>query len=149
MEYEREFVMIKPNSVRRGIIGEIITRLEKRELKITALKLKNITENEAEELYKEHEGKTFYEELIDFIKSGPVILMIVEGPRAIDMVRHIIGVADPLKSSPGSIRGEYGLTVGKNIVHASDSPVSAERELKIFFNEEEIIEYKLNTQKDL
>lgn len=149
MKNEREFLIIKPNSVRRGFIGEIIKRLENRGLKITAMKMIKMSEQQAEKLYNIHKGKDFYEPLKKFILSGPVVLIIVEAPRAIDMVRHIIGDTDPLKASPGSIRGEYGLTIQKNIVHASDSIENANLEMSIFFKDDEILEYNLDAQDDL
>jgi nucleoside-diphosphate kinase len=146
---EREFLFLKPNTVRRGLVGEVISRLERRGIKIIAMKMIMATKDQVEELYKEHKGKDFYEDLIEFVLSGPVIVMVLEGPRVIDMVRHIIGNTDPLKASPGSIRGEFGMSVTKNIVHASDSAENAEREMKIFFDEEEIVEYRLDVQHDL
>ncbi|KLO22667.1 nucleoside diphosphate kinase [Marinitoga sp. 1197] len=146
---EREFLFLKPNTVRRGLVGEVISRLERRGIKIIAMKMIWVTENQAKELYKEHEGKSFYNELIEFVLSGPVVVMVLEGPRVIEMVRHIIGNTDPLKASPGSIRGEFGMSITKNIVHASDSPENAEREIKIFFKEDEILKYRLDVQHDL
>ena len=149
MNSEREFLIIKPNSVRRGFIGEIIKRLESRGIKIIAMKMLKITDTQAKELYKVHEGKAFYPSLKEFMLSGPIVAMVLEAPRAIEMVRHIIGNTDPLKASPGSIRGEYGLTVQKNIVHASDSIENAEKEISIFFDEDELIDYELDAQFDL
>ncbi|KLO23887.1 MULTISPECIES: nucleoside-diphosphate kinase [unclassified Marinitoga] len=146
---EREFLFLKPNTVRRGLVGEVISRLERRGIKIIAMKMVWVTENQAKELYKEHEGKSFYNDLIEFVLSGPVVVMVLEGPRVIEMVRHIIGNTDPLKASPGSIRGEFGMSVTKNIVHASDSLENAEREIKIFFKEDEILSYRLDVQHDL
>ncbi|AEX84946.1 nucleoside diphosphate kinase [Marinitoga sp. 1135] len=146
---EREFIFLKPNTIRRGLTGEVISRLERRGIKIIALKMIQFTREQAEKLYEEHKDKPFYNELIDFVLSGPSVVMVVEGPRVIEMVRHIIGATDPLKASPGSIRGEFGMSVTKNIVHASDSPEKAEREMKIFFSEEEILNYRLDVQGDL
>lgn len=149
MNIEREFLIIKPNSVRRGFVGEIIRRLESRGIKIIAMKMLKITEIQANKLYNIHEGKSFYPSLKEFMLSGPIIAMVLEAPRAIEMVRHIIGNTDPLKASPGSIRGEYGLTVQKNIVHASDSLENAKKEIAIFFDEDELIDYDLDAQFDL
>ncbi|GAB6188335.1 nucleoside-diphosphate kinase [Marinitoga arctica] len=146
---EREFLFLKPNTVRRGLVGEVISRLERRGIKIVAMKMICPTKEQAKELYKEHEGKSFYNDLINFVLSGPVVVMVLEGPRVVEMVRHIIGNTDPLKASPGSIRGEFGMSVTKNIVHASDSYENALREMKIFFSEDEIIEYRLDVQDDL
>ncbi|WP_129409905.1 nucleoside-diphosphate kinase [Marinitoga lauensis] len=146
---EREFLFLKPNTVRRGLVGEVISRLERRGIKIVAMKMIWATKEQAEKLYKEHEGKPFYNELIEFVLSGPVVVMVLEGPRVVEMVRHIIGNTDPLKASPGSIRGEFGMSVTKNIVHASDSHENAEKEMRIFFSENEILNYKLDVQHDL
>jgi len=146
---EREFVMIKPNAVKRGLTSEIIKNYEQKGLKIVAMKMIKMKRSQAERLYAQHKGKDFYEPLLEFILSGPVIVMILEGPRAIETVRNINGETDPLKASPGSIRGKYGLSVRKNIVHASDSNKNAEEEWKIFFEEEEIIEYRNGLENEL
>lgn len=146
---ERTFVYLKPNAVRRGLVGEIIKRFEQRGIKIVALKLFWMTEEQAKELYKMHEGKHFYKELIDFVTGGPVVAMVVEAPRVIEMVRHIIGDTDPLKAGTGTIRGEFALTITKNLIHASDSKESFEREYMIFFNENEIVNYYLDVQDDI
>ncbi|RAO99197.1 nucleoside diphosphate kinase [Petrotoga sp. 9PW.55.5.1] len=146
---EREFVMIKPNAVKRGLTSEIIKNYEQKGLKIVAMKMIKMKKSQAERLYTQHKGKDFYEPLLEFILSGPVIVMILEGPRAIETVRNINGETDPLKASPGSIRGKYGLSVRKNIVHASDSNKNAEEEWKIFFKEEEIIEYRNGLENEL
>lgn len=146
---EREFVMIKPNAVKRGLTSEIIKNYEQKGLKIVAMKMIKMKRSQAERLYAQHKGKDFYEPLLEFILSGPVIVMILEGPRAIETVRNINGETDPLKASPGSIRGKYGLSVRKNIVHASDSNKNAEEEWKIFFEEEEIIEYINGLENEL
>ncbi|PNR92423.1 nucleoside-diphosphate kinase [Petrotoga sp. 9PWA.NaAc.5.4] len=143
---EREFVFIKPNAVRRSLIGEIISRYEKKGLKIIALKMIQMTKTQSEKLYKEHEGKDFYKPLIDFVLSGPVLVMVLEGERAVEVVRHMHGDTDPLKAFPGSIRGDYGLTVRKNIVHASDSQEKAEKEWQIFFDQEELLEYSIGEE---
>ncbi|ONN27552.1 nucleoside diphosphate kinase [Thermosipho affectus] len=146
---ERTFVYLKPNAVRRGLIGEIIKRFEQRGIKIVALKMHWVTKEEAEELYKMHKQKSFYKDLIEFITGGPIVAMIVEAPRVIEMVRHIIGNTDPLKAGTGTIRGEFALTTTKNLIHASDSKENFEREYKIFFKDEEIIDYYLDVQDDI
>ena len=143
---EREFVFIKPNAIRRSLIGEIISRYEKKGLKIIALKMIQMTKTQSEKLYEEHEGKDFYKPLIDFVLSGPVLVMVLEGERAVEVVRHMHGDTDPLKAFPGSIRGDYGLTVRKNIVHASDSQEKAEKEWQIFFDQEELLEYSIGEE---
>ncbi|MDI3473168.1 MAG: nucleoside-diphosphate kinase [Thermotogaceae bacterium] len=141
MDIERTFVYIKPDGVRRKLIGEVISRFEKKGLNLVALKMIKLTREKAEELYKEHVGRDFYEPLIKFITSGPVVMMVLEGPRAVEAVRQVVGSTDAVKAFPGSIRGDFALSVRENVVHASDSVESAEREMKIFFNDDEIIQY--------
>ena len=140
---ERTFIIIKPNSVQRELIGDIISRFEKRGLKISAMKLILIDKKTAERHYSEHVGKDFYQPLIKFITSGPSVVMILEGDQAIEIVRQMCGTTDPLQADPGTIRGDYGMSIRQNIIHASDSVESAEREIDIFFKKEEIIDYKL------
>ncbi|WP_126992883.1 nucleoside-diphosphate kinase [Thermosipho globiformans] len=146
---ERTFVYLKPNAVRRGLVGEIIKRFEQRGIKIVALKLIWMSKQQAEKLYEMHKGKSFYNDLIDFVTGGPIVAMIVEAPRVIEMVRHIIGDTDPLKAGTGTIRGEFALTITKNLIHASDSKENFEREYKIFFSDDEIIDYYLDVQDDI
>ncbi|MBB6062645.1 nucleoside-diphosphate kinase [Thermosipho japonicus] len=146
---ERTFVYLKPNAVRRGLVGEIIKRFEQRGIKIVALKLLWMSKQQAEKLYEMHKGKSFYNDLIDFVTGGPIVAMIVEAPRVIEMVRHIIGDTDPLKAGTGTIRGEFALTITKNLIHASDSKENFEREYKIFFSNNEIIDYYLDVQDDI
>ncbi len=130
---ERTFVMIKPDGVRRGLIGEVISRFERKGLKIVALKMLHMTREQAEELYSVHRDKPFFNDLVEFVTSGPVVVMIVEGESAISVVRTLIGPTDGRKAPPGTIRGDFALSIQENIVHASDSPESFEREHKIFF----------------
>jgi len=146
---ERTFIILKPNAVRRGLIGEILKRFEQRGIKIVGLKLLWMTQEQCEKLYEPHKGKPFYEELVNFMMSGPVVAVVVEAPRVIEMVRHIVGATDPLKAEAGTIRGEFALTVTKNLIHASDSVENAEREMSIFFSPEDLIEYKLDIQDDI
>jgi len=127
------FLMVKPDGVQRGLVGEVISRLEDRGLRITALKMMTLDRETAEEHYAEHQGKDFYSPLLDYITSGPVVAMAVEGRSVISMVRTMVGKTDPQEASPGTIRGDYGIDIGRNIVHAADSEESAERELDIFF----------------
>ncbi len=134
--------MVKPDGVQRGLVGPVIKRLEDRGLRITAMKMMTIERERAEEHYAEHEGKDFYEPLLEYITSGPVVAMAVVGKDAISMVRKMVGATDPHEASPGTIRGDYGIEIGRNIVHASDSPESAERELDIFFDKEEYNNYR-------
>ncbi|HRW34502.1 MAG TPA: nucleoside-diphosphate kinase [Thermotogota bacterium] len=146
---DRTFVFFKPNTIRRGLIGEILKRFEQRGLKIIAMKFHKMTHPQAESLYLEHHGKAFYESLIAFATGGPALFLIVEGPRCVELVRHVIGNTDPLKADPGTIRADYAVSVTKNLIHASDSMESFQREHKIFFSEEDIIDYTLDVQNDL
>jgi nucleoside-diphosphate kinase len=131
---ERTLVLVKPDGVERGLIGEVVSRIERKGLRLVSLELKSVDRALAEQHYAEHEGKGFYEDLITFITSAPVAAMVVEGPRAIAAFRQIAGGTDPVeKAVPGSIRGDLALETGSNIVHGSDSPESAEREIKLWF----------------
>lgn len=137
-EVERTFVFLKPEAVLRGLMGEIIARIERRGLRIRAMKLHRMTREEAERLYEVHRGKEFFERLVRHVTSGPVLLMVIEGPRAVAVLRRMIGATDPLEAQPGTIRGDYALDITRNIIHAADSRENAEREMRIFFTEEEI-----------
>jgi nucleoside-diphosphate kinase len=144
MDYrERTFLMVKPDGVKRALIGSIIGRLESKGLKLVAMKLMHISYDLAARHYGEHQGKPFYNGLIEFITSGPVVAMIWEGEGAVEMVRSMIGATDPKKASPGTIRGDLAVFTGKNIVHGSDSVSSAEREMNLFFKGEELCPYVL------
>ncbi len=134
--------MLKPDCVQRGLIGEVISRLEKKGLRITAMKMINIDRETAAEHYKEHVGKDFYEPLLEYICSGPVVVMAVTGDSAISVLRTVVGKTDPKEASPGTVRGDLALEVSRNMIHAADSKESAERELNIFFDEEEYIDYR-------
>ena len=142
MAIERTLIIVKPGAVVRGLIGEVLSRLEKKGLKIIGLKMLKMSREKAEELYSVHKGKHFYEELINYITSAPVVVGVVEGDDAIQVVRRIIGPTNPKEAPPGTIRGDYGLSITQNIIHASDSRESAEREVRIFFDERELCEYK-------
>lgn len=130
---ERTLVIIKPDGVQRGLVGEIIGRLERRGLKIAALEFRLIERELAERHYGEHRGKPFYNGLVDYITSGPVVTMVLEGPQAIAATRATMGATRPVEASPGTIRGDLGLMVGRNLIHGSDSPESAVREIDLFF----------------
>ncbi|MBD3370056.1 nucleoside-diphosphate kinase [Candidatus Fermentibacteria bacterium] len=143
---ERTLVIIKPNGVRRGLVGDLLSRFERRGLKIAGLKMATMSRSKAAEHYAEHEGKSFYEELVGFITSGPVVLTVIEGPKAISIARSMAGPTDPSKASPGTIRGDYAISITCNIVHASDSSKSAEREIGLFFQQEEIQRYDLRNE---
>jgi nucleoside-diphosphate kinase len=130
---ERTLILVKPDGVRRGLIGEVISRIERKGLTIARLDLRTLDEATAKEHYAEHTDKPFFSELVDFIISGPLVAMAVEGPDAISAMRTLMGATNPIEAAPGSIRGDYATIIGENIVHGSDSPTSAERELKLFF----------------
>ena len=130
---ERTLVLIKPDGVRRGLAGEVLSRIERKGLRIVAMDMRVVGKDLAETHYAEHAEKPFYGSLVEFITSGPLVAMVVEGPRAIEAFRALAGATDPVKATPGTIRGDYALEVQDNIVHGSDSPDSAEREIKIFF----------------
>ena len=142
MEQERTLVLIKPDGVQRGLIGEIITRFERKGLKLVGLKLLTLPKDQAAELYSPHFGKFFYDYLVQFMTSNPIVALAVEGNNAIELVRLINGATKPLESAPGSIRGDFSIDITHNVVHASDSPENAERELSILFDDGEILEYQ-------
>jgi len=130
---ERTLVLVKPDGVSRGLVGEVIGRLERKGLRLVALELRTLDRSVAETHYGEHASKPFFGELVDFITSGPLVALVVEGPRAVEAVRGLMGVTDPVKAAPGSLRGDFALEIGQNLVHGSDSPESAQREIDLFF----------------
>jgi len=132
---ERTLILVKPDAVRRNLIGDVISRIERKGLKVLAMDLRTIQRETAQAHYAEHAGKSFFADVVDFITSGPVVALVAEGERAIEAFRALAGATDPVKALPGTIRGDYALQVAQNIVHGSDSPESAEREIKIFFPE--------------
>jgi nucleoside-diphosphate kinase len=136
---ERTFVMLKPDAISGRITGEIFRRIENKGLDIVAIKIVRMDESKATELYSVHVGKDFFKDLIQYVTSGPVIPMILEGENAIQTMRKIIGSTDPLKAEMGSIRGDYAKDITQNVIHAADSEETANREMKVFFNEEDII----------
>ncbi len=138
MTQQKTLVLVKPDGVRKHLIGEVISRFERRGLTVSALKLVKMTDAQAKFHYAEHEGKSFFGELVSFITSGPVAAMVISGDNAIKAVRGLMGATNPLDSVPGSIRGDFALDIGENIVHGSDSEESAAREIKNFFKPEEI-----------
>lgn len=144
---ERTFVMVKPDGVQRGLIGEIISRIERRGLKIVGMKMVYLTEAFAKEHYAVHEGKPFFAGLIEYITSGPVVAMVVEGTDAIRVVRDMVGATDPRKAAPGTIRGDYGLEIGRNLIHASDAPETAEFEIGLWFGKEGLITWKRDVDR--
>src|SRR3990172_1250557 len=130
---ERTLVLVKPDGIQRRLLGEVIGRFERRGLKLVAGKLMQIDETLADAHYGEHRGKPFFADLVDYITSGPVLAMVWEGPGAIAVVRAMVGATDPQKAAPGTVRGDFALDIGHNIVHGSDSPDSARREVALFF----------------
>ncbi len=142
MDFERTFVMIKPDGVERGVIGEVISRLERKGLKIVAMKMLKIEDSLAKEHYAEHKEKPFFDALVSYITSGPVVAMVVEGKNVIKVVRTLVGATNPIEANPGTIRGDFGMDLGRNIIHASDSEKSAQREISLFFNPDEILSYE-------
>ena len=134
MALQKTFVMVKPDGVRRGLVGEVISRFERKGLRLTRARMLTIDADLAARHYAEHVGKPFYPDLAAFITSGPVVAMEWEGEEAVEVARTLMGVTDPKKAAPGTIRGDFGLVVTENVVHGSDSPASAERELGLFFS---------------
>lgn len=147
MAVERTLVILKPDAVQRGLSGEIIRRLENRGLKIVGLDMRTIGRDIAAQHYGEHEGKPFYEGLIDYITSGPVVLMVLEGPDAVAVTRSAIGKTNPVDAAPGTIRGDLGLMTGRNLIHGSDAPESAEREVALFFAGRDIPSWDRDTDR--
>ena len=141
MANERTLVLVKPDGVQRGLVGEIIGRLERRGLRIVALDFRMIDAGMAARHYAEHEGKPFYPGLVEYIGSGPSVALVLEGPDAIRTVRTTVGATNPSEAAPGTIRGDLGLERGRNLIHASDSPESARREIDLFFGGEGVVEY--------
>lgn len=139
---ERTFLMVKPDGVQRNLIGEIVSRFEKKGFQLVGAKLMQIPKEVAEKHYGEHKDKPFYDELVSFITSGPVFAMVWQGENVIATARQMMGTTNPKDAQPGTIRGDFGVTIGKNVIHGSDSPESAEREIALFFKEEELIDYK-------
>jgi nucleoside-diphosphate kinase len=130
---DRTLILVKPDAFARGLTGEIVARFERKGLKIVAMRHMTVTEDLAKQHYAEHEGKPFFGELVEFITSGPIVAMVLEGDQAITAARQVIGATNPLEASPGSIRGDFAIAVGQNMVHGSDSPESGQREAALFF----------------
>ncbi len=139
MAVEKTLVLVKPDGVKRGLIGEVISRFERKGLKLRALKMIWLSKEKAKEFYIVHKDKPFYNDLVEFITSGPIVAMVLEGDSAISVVRLMIGATDGRKAAPGTIRGDFALSIQNNIVHASDSPESFEREFKVIFDEKEVV----------
>ena len=141
MKKERTFVMIKPDAVQRGLVGDIISRLERKGIKLVAMKLASVSRELAEKHYGIHKGKPFFEPTVEYITSSPVVAMILEGNNAIEMVRGMMGATNPQKADMGTIRGDFGQFIGRNIVHGSDGPDTAEFDMNLWFKPDEIADY--------
>ncbi|HTL51200.1 MAG TPA: nucleoside-diphosphate kinase [Planctomycetota bacterium] len=141
MAFERSLVILKPDCVCRGLMGEVLSRFERKGLRVVAMKITMVAKAKAEEHYAEHKGKPFYPGLVDFITSAPVVLLSLEGVNAIEVIRKILGKTNGAQAEPGSIRGDFGISRRNNLVHASDSPTSAERELKLYFDSKDFVKY--------
>lgn len=144
---ERTLVIIKPDGVQRGLAGEIISRFERRGLRIAALKLIQLPLELAQQLYAVHKGKHFYETLLQYITSGPVLVMVLEGRDVIEVVRRTMGATNPAQAAPGTIRADFALETGRNLVHGSDSPETAAYEIPIFFRDDEVLSYPRDTDR--
>ena len=147
MSTEKTLVLVKPDGVQRGLIGIIISRLEARGLRIAAMKMLQVSREMALKHYGVHEGKPFFDGLVSFITSGPVVAMVLEGRSAVEMARNTMGVTDPLRAQPGTIRGDRGVDIGRNLVHGSDSPETAAQEIALFFSEDEIMSYSRDVDR--
>jgi nucleoside-diphosphate kinase len=143
---ECTLVFLKPEATMRGLMGEIITRIERKGFIISAVRLTQLTRKQAEKIYEIHKGKDFYEPLIEHVVSGPVLAMIIEGPNAVSSIRNMAGKTNPVEAQPGTIRGDYALITRKNMIHASDTLENANREIEIFFKPNEILRYKKPTE---
>jgi nucleoside-diphosphate kinase len=139
MAIERTYAMVKPDGVKRGLVGEVVSRIEKKGFKVVGMKLMQIPRETAERHYGEHQGKPFFEGLVSFITSGPVVAMVIEGENAILEWRKMMGSTNPKDAALGTIRGDFASTIDENVVHGSDAPATAEREIGIFFKAEELL----------
>jgi len=144
---QRTLVLVKPDAMQRGLAGEIISRLERRGLKIVATKMLQMDEELAKRHYAVHEGKAFFSGLIEYITSCPIIAAVFEGPNAIEVVRNTMGVTDPVQAAAGTIRGDLALEVGRNLIHGSDSEETAEKEIALFFSPQEILNYSRQVER--
>ena len=141
MSNEQTFVMIKPDGVQRGLVGNIISRFEQKGIKLVAMKLVSVSKDLAEKHYGVHKGKPFFEPTVKYITSSPVVAMVLEGENAITIVRNLMGKTSPVEASPGTIRGDFGQFIGRNIVHGSDGPDTAEFEINLWFSKDELTSY--------
>lgn len=141
---QKSFVMMKPDAVARRLIGKILSRFEEKGLQVVAVKLIKINEDLAKTHYGEHSDKPFFNDLVNYITSSPSLAMVIKGEDAISVIRKMVGATNPIEADIGTIRGDYAMDIGRNIIHASDSPASAEREIALFFNEDEICDYSIS-----
>lgn len=147
MAVEKTFIMVKPDGVQRNLIGEIVTRFEKKGFQLVGAKLMSVSQALAEEHYGEHKERPFFGELVGFITSSPVFAMVWEGDNVIATARNMMGKTNPADAAPGTIRGDFGISVGMNIIHGSDSPESAQREINLWFNESDLSSYEKSVNK--
>jgi nucleoside-diphosphate kinase len=148
LQTEQTFSFLKPESVMRGLIGEIVTRFEKKGLLLLGAKLIQMNSEQAQKLYEIHKGKPFFQELVSHVTSGPVFVMVWEGPKAVSVVRGLVGATDPLNAAPGTVRGDFALSVTPNAIHAADSLENARREMAIFFQASELAKYSKPTERE-
>ena len=144
---QRSLVLLKPDTVQRGLVGEIVSRLERRGLKIVAMKLMTISRELANRHYDAHVGKPFFEGLVGFITSGPVVAMVLEGDAAVSLVRSTMGATDPRDSGPGTVRGDLAVSIGRNLIHGSDSEEAAAREIDLFFSADDLVDYARDMER--
>jgi len=138
---EREFILLKPDTVQRGLVGEVIKRIENTGLKLIAMKFLQVTQDMAEKHYAVHKERPFYPNLVKYITSGPTVAMVVEGPNAVEKTRNVVGATHPKDATPGTIRGDFGIDIGRNLIHASDSVENSTYETGIYFTEEEMVSW--------
>ena len=141
-EHEKTLILVKPDGVQRGLVGDILSRFEHKGLKVIALKMLQVTKEMAENHYGEHQGKPFFGGLIEFITAAPLVAIVVEGNNAISVIRKMVGSTNPQDAAPGTIRHDFGMHMGRNLIHASDSTKSAEKEIGLFFDKNQIIDWK-------
>ncbi len=142
---EKSLIILKPDAVQRGLIGQIITRLEQRGLKFMGMKLMQVSPELAQSHYGEHEGKPFFGALVSYITSSPVVVIAIQGKNVVQTIRNTVGATNPINAAPGTIRGDFGLEIGRNLIHASDSPESGEAEVSRFFDASDLITWERNT----
>jgi len=147
MGYERTFAMLKPDTVQRGLVGEVIGRLERKGFRIAGMKLLSVSQAQAAEHYAPHVGKPFYDGLVSYITSSPVVALVLEAPNAVEQLRTLLGATRPNEAAPGTIRGDLGVDISNNLVHAADSNENAARELAVYFSPDELVSYTRDSDK--